>query len=184
MCRNWPGWALISMSTRPRRWCAACRTCTAPRSWRPICAPPCRWSSQASRPRAKPPSTASTISTAAMSGSKRSWRSAAPESKGCAMPPEAALRLRAEDAEDLAIISACLQDALVSVRDLAYDRDARSFVLVANRFCWENSTGGDGKARFERSLCGLVFDGVDRVAYRGFHRSEEDRILSLLAIRP
>src|SRR5579863_10452389 len=66
-------------------------------------------------------------------------------------PPAAELRLRAEDAEDLAVISACLQDALVAVRDLAYDRDARVFVLVVNR---------------------------------GFHRSEEDRILSLLAIRP
>ena len=32
----------------------------------------------------------------------------------------AALKLRAEDTEDLAVISACLQDALVPVRDLAY----------------------------------------------------------------
>jgi len=42
-------------------------------------------------------------------------------------PPQSRqdLRLRAVDAEDLAVISACLQDALVSVRDLAYDRDAR-----------------------------------------------------------
>jgi hypothetical protein len=93
------------------------------------------------------------------------------------------LRLRAEDAEDLAVISACLQDALVSVRDLAYDRDARSFVLVANRFRWEG--GGDrlDGPRFERILCGVAFDAVDGVAYRGFHRSEEDRILSLLALR-
>ena len=37
----------------------------------------------------------------------------------------AALKLRAEDTEDLAVISACLQDALVSVRDLAYDRASR-----------------------------------------------------------
>ncbi|HEX3863226.1 MAG TPA: DUF2948 family protein [Stellaceae bacterium] len=100
------------------------------------------------------------------------------------MPPEALLRLRAEDAEDLAVISACLQDALVAVRDLAYDRDERSFVLVANRFRWE----GDGAeategAAFERILCGLAFDDIDAVSYRGFYRSEEDRILSLLAIR-
>ena len=99
------------------------------------------------------------------------------------MPPEAGLRLRAEDADDLAVISACLQDALVSVRDLAYDPEARSFVFVANRFRWE--AGGEGEAvRFERTLCGVAFDEVEGVAYRGFHRSEEDRILSLLAIRP
>ena len=99
------------------------------------------------------------------------------------MPPEAGLRLRAEDADDLAVISACLQDALVSVRDLAYDPEARSFVFVANRFRWE--AGGEGEAaRFERTLCGVAFDEVEGVAYRGFHRSEEDRILCLLAIRP
>jgi hypothetical protein len=98
------------------------------------------------------------------------------------------LRLRAEDAEDLAVISACLQDALVPVRDLAYDPGARNFVLVANRFRWEGAPGeGPGEAPgtpFERTLCGVVFDEIDGVAYRGFHRSEEDRILALLAIRP
>ena len=99
--------------------------------------------------------------------------------------PEAELRLRAEDAEDLAVISACLQDALVSVRDLAYDRDARIFVLVANRFRWEGGARGEEAVRpFERTLCGVSFDEIDGVVYRGFHRSEEDRILSLLAIRP
>ncbi len=99
--------------------------------------------------------------------------------------PEAELRLRAEDAEDLAVISACVQDALVSVRDLAYDRDARIFVLVANRFRWEGGARGEEAVRpFERTLCGVSFDEIDGVVYRGFHRSEEDRILSLLAIRP
>ena len=98
-------------------------------------------------------------------------------------PLEAGLRLRAEDAEDLAVISACLQDALVSVRDLAYDREARTFFLVANRFRWETRKPAAGrKARFERTLCGVAFEAVDAVAYRGFHRHEEDRILSLLAI--
>jgi hypothetical protein len=94
------------------------------------------------------------------------------------------LRLRAADAEDLAVISACLQDALVSVCDLAYDPAARTFVLVANRFRWEaaGADAGEGPS-FERILCGVAFDAVDGVVYRGFYRSEEDRILSLLAIQ-
>ena len=103
-------------------------------------------------------------------------------------PPQGGLRLRAEDSEDLAVISACLQDALVAVRDLAYDQGARNFVLVANRVRWEDG-GAEGAAErdgtpFERTLCGIIFDEIDSVAYRGFHRSEEDRILALLAIRP
>jgi Protein of unknown function (DUF2948) len=103
-------------------------------------------------------------------------------------PPQGELRLRAEDSEDLAVISACLQDALVAVRDLAYDQGARNFVLVANRFRWEGG-GAEGAPEgegtpFERTLCGIIFDEIDGVAYRGFHRNEEDRILALLAIRP
>ena len=53
----------------------------------------------------------------------------------------AALKLRAEDTEDLAVISACLQDALVAVRDLAYAPEEHSFLFVANRFRWENGIG-------------------------------------------
>jgi hypothetical protein len=56
------------------------------------------------------------------------------------MPPEGAdgaLKLRAEDRDDLAVISACLQDALVAVGDIAYVPEERSFVFVANRFRWE-----------------------------------------------
>jgi len=101
------------------------------------------------------------------------------------VPPDGQLRLRAEDAEDLAVISACVQDALVSVRDLAYDREARSFMLVANRFRWEAAKDGDGQpGRLERTLCAIAFAEVENVVYRGFQRSEEDRILCLLAIRP
>jgi hypothetical protein len=100
------------------------------------------------------------------------------------VPAEPSLKLRAEDAEDLAVISTCLQDSLVSVRDLAYDRENRTFMFVANRFRWETPPNPDGNgAEFERVLCGVLFEAVDGVAYRGFRRSEEDRILSLLAIR-
>jgi hypothetical protein len=103
--------------------------------------------------------------------------------------PEGSLKLRAEDADDLAVISAVVQDALISVRDLTYDRAARSFIVVANRFRWEGQRpdAGDGgvrgEASFERTLCAVSFAEVDRVRYRGFRRRDDDRILSLLAIR-
>ena len=94
------------------------------------------------------------------------------------------LRLRAEDAEDLAVISACLQDALIAVGDFAYDPDARVFLLASNRFRWEDCRAGatDG-VRFERTLCAVIFDNITAAAYRGFQRSEKDRILCLLAIQ-
>ena len=58
-------------------------------------------------------------------------------------------------------------------------------MLVANRFRWEGGATAERPLRpFERTLCGVAFDEIDGVVYRGFQRSEEDRILSLLAIRP
>ena len=97
----------------------------------------------------------------------------------------AALKLRAEDPEDLAVISACLQDALVSVRDLAYVPEDRTFLFVANRFRWESGLRpAPGEAGHQRTLCGISFGEVTAVSYSGFRRSEDGRILSLLAVRP
>jgi hypothetical protein len=98
--------------------------------------------------------------------------------------PDGSLKLRAEDVDDLAVISACVQDALISVRDLVYDRAAQSFTMAANRFRWEGRPPtANGAPPYERTHCAVSFVGVTRVSYRGFRRSEEDRILSLLAIR-
>lgn len=95
-----------------------------------------------------------------------------------------ALRLRAEDADDLAVLSACLQDALVAVRDLGYLADELSFVLVANRFRWESGLRPlPGEEGHERVLCAVNFGAVAGVSYRGFRRTDEDRILCLLAVR-
>jgi hypothetical protein len=94
-----------------------------------------------------------------------------------------ALRLRAEDADDLAVLSACLQDALVAVRDLGYLVGERSFIFVANRFRWETGLRPlPGEEGHQRVLCAVIFGAVDGASYRGFRRADEDRILCLLAI--
>jgi hypothetical protein len=92
-----------------------------------------------------------------------------------------ALRLKAEDPEDLGVIAAVMQDALVPVCDIEYLAAERRLVLVANRFKWECV---DGKATrgFERTLTGICFDGVAAVRTKGFSRAERDRILNLLTI--
>jgi hypothetical protein len=96
----------------------------------------------------------------------------------------AALKLRAEDTEDLAVISACLQDALVAVRDLAYVPEERSFLFVANRFRWESGLRpAPGETPYQRILCGITFSEVAAASHSGFRRSDDGRILSLLAIR-
>jgi hypothetical protein len=101
-------------------------------------------------------------------------------------PDDAApLKLRAEDEDDLAVISAFLQDALVSVCDLTYISPDRTFLFVANRFRWEDGIHcAVREGGFRRTLCGVTFGEVAAVFYSGFRRSEDARILSLLALRP
>jgi len=89
------------------------------------------------------------------------------------------LRLKAVDAEDLAVISAVLQDSFIAVADLLYEPADRRFVLVANRFRREVA----GKPRRgERGMTGLRIDGVTAVKRRGFHPGDADRLLVLLAV--
>lgn len=48
-------------------------------------------------------------------------------------------RLWAQDEDDAAVISALMQDACVRPDEVVYDRSHRRFVLMASRFCWEES---------------------------------------------
>ena len=88
------------------------------------------------------------------------------------------LRLVALDQEDLAVISAHLQDAEVRTADLAYLPQERRFAFVAQRFDWE--TTPDQPPR--RRLTGLHFERVLRVRCRGVDRSKPDRVLNLLGV--
>lgn len=103
------------------------------------------------------------------------------------------LKLRAEDEEDVQVISACLQDALVPVGDMRLLREERRFVFVANRFCWEDTTADDVVAMiesnveeptYERVHCGIRFEDVTAVRVRGFDPRDSTHILELLAITP
>ncbi|HEX2127212.1 MAG TPA: DUF2948 family protein [Thermoleophilaceae bacterium] len=88
------------------------------------------------------------------------------------------LRLVALDQEDLAIVSAHLQDAVVRIGDLVYLPDERRFALVGRRFDWEASPEEPPRRR----LTGLHFERVRAVRCRGIDRSKPDAVLNLLAI--
>lgn len=92
------------------------------------------------------------------------------------------LKLRAEDEEDLAVISAILQDGLVAVSEMAWLPEEKRFVLVANRFRRELPAAAR-RRKPERRMAGLRIDGVTSVQRRGFHPREADRLLVLLALR-
>jgi len=94
----------------------------------------------------------------------------------------ARLKLRAEDTEDLAVIAAVLQDALVAVGEMAFIPAEGRFALAANRFRWE-CRRGDETGPFERIVTGISFETVRSVQTRGFRRSEGERILEILTVR-
>ena len=97
----------------------------------------------------------------------------------------AALKLAARDEEDLAIISSCLQDAIVPLVEMTYLAGERSFVFIASRFGWEDATAPPAKgAVYERINCAVRFDGIGSVRRRDVDQRDTHAILSLLAIRP
>ncbi len=93
------------------------------------------------------------------------------------------LKLRATDDEDLAVVSAVLQDAVIPIEEMAYLPEESRFVLVANRFRWEDAERDPVEGRiYERVHCALVVDQVTAVRTRGVDRSRGETILSLLAV--
>ena len=92
------------------------------------------------------------------------------------------LRLKAADAEDLAVIAAILQDALVMVDDMTYLAEDRRFVMVVNRFIWEQKPGGPVAS--SRTSAAVTFDRVTAVTRRNLDRRQGEQILSLLTIQP
>lgn len=92
------------------------------------------------------------------------------------------LKLIALDAEDLAVLAAHLQDAVLRVDDMAYLKSERRFALVANRFDWSAAKEASGRQEFVRRRAGLHFNHVRRARVQGLNLSKKDQVLSLLTL--
>lgn len=94
------------------------------------------------------------------------------------------LKLLAFDADDLAVVSAHLQDAVLQVADMAYQPSERRFVAIANRFDWAAATGADGdKPAMERRRTALRFERVLGAGLQGIDLKAKRQVLSLLAVQ-
>jgi hypothetical protein len=96
---------------------------------------------------------------------------------------EAPLALVAEDADDLQVISALLQDAVLSVSDMRFAAKKREFGLLLNRFRWEDRAAAERASRgYERVRSVLVFRDVLSVRSQGIPQQGSETVLSLLSI--
>ena len=115
-----------------------------------------------------------------------------------------ALKLRAEDDEDLAAIAACLHGAIGCLNEMAYDREARRFAAILVRPLWESTAKSTAETAapdstiaanapaelpalqdfpaLKRMRTGLHFDHVNAVRYRRLDRRAPHALLHLISI--
>jgi hypothetical protein len=87
------------------------------------------------------------------------------------------LRLRALDSEDLTIVSALVQDAVVQVGEVSWLKGHRRFAALLNRFRWEGATRTPERVR---SL--LVVENVTAVRSQGVDPRDKGTVVSVLSL--
>lgn len=93
------------------------------------------------------------------------------------------IKLTALDGEDLEIISAHVQDAVLRVGDFAYRRGEKRVLILLNRFDWQDAQSGGGRRRYRRRRAVLRFDRVTGLKARKIRQDAGDAVLNLLAVR-
>jgi hypothetical protein len=88
------------------------------------------------------------------------------------------LKLIALDAEDLSVISAHLQDAVLLVGEVAYLPREKRFAAIANRFDWFGALrSGDGAATtYARRRAALRFERVTNAQLQGIDLTRRDGV--------
>ncbi len=104
------------------------------------------------------------------------------------------LKLIALDTEDLSVVSAHLQDAVLRVGDMAYLPKQKRFAALANRFDWGRAlaasasfgkspgTSSKRSERLERRRTGLRIERVLSAKFSGFELGDRRATLALLAL--
>ena len=92
------------------------------------------------------------------------------------------LKLIGKNQEDLKIISAYTQDSIVAVKDMVFLQQSRIFIMLINRFMWEDV----GKGTFwqnKRIRCAIKFEEVLKVKSKEINQKRKNKRLECLAIK-
>ena len=90
------------------------------------------------------------------------------------------MRLLAEDADDLRVVSAAVQDAVLQAKDISWTPSKRRLLLELNRFRYEAPPSKD--KTYERVRAGLSFDGVLSVKAKHMPSPKSTDVRQLLSI--
>jgi Protein of unknown function (DUF2948) len=77
------------------------------------------------------------------------------------------LRLKAVDADDLSVMAACLQDALIPLSEMVFMPDERRFFAAFTRFRRECLAAPDTSDGLTQCQSTLTFHGVEAVRHHG-----------------
>jgi hypothetical protein len=94
------------------------------------------------------------------------------------------LKLIALDEDDLKVVSAHLQDAVLKVEDMAFVPRERRFAVLLNRFDWltaDEKIAANG-GQFERRRCALRFEKVHHAQFKALSLDKGEQVLELLSV--
>ena len=91
------------------------------------------------------------------------------------------LKLIAKTEEDIKVVSAHLQDSILSVTDIANLKKNKIFLMQLNRFMWEDVEKGVFRKN-KRIRTVLKFDNVLKVFSKNINQKKKDNFLDFLAI--
>ena len=92
------------------------------------------------------------------------------------------LKLIGKNIEDLKTISAYCQDSIVKIRDLAYLKKNKVFIIMLSRFMWEDIEKGMLR-NYKRIKSVLKFSFIENVLVKNISQQQKDRNLELLAVK-
>ena len=93
------------------------------------------------------------------------------------------LRLIGNNIEDLKVISAYCQDAIIKITDLVYLKKNKIFIVKLSRFMWEDLEKGVFR-KYKRIDSYLRFNFIEKVVSKNIDQKKNRKNLELLTIKP
>ena len=92
------------------------------------------------------------------------------------------LKLIGKNQEDLKVLSAYLQDSVVTIKDIVFLKQNRTFVMIVNRFMWEDVEKGVFR-QSKRIRCAVKFEEVIKVESKNINQKDKNKPMECLAIK-